>query len=127
MGKEYCPAGWPNAIRSLIQVRDSSSIGKTYCVISKTSGDEMIQGKLIVAVALSVLLMAACRKNPASSAAHSNKVRVGYIGLTCEAPIYAAYQKGFFQEEGLDPELVKCSWANYKDNPALARLDITSD
>src|SRR5438093_1841476 len=125
MGKEYCPAGWPNAIRSLIQVRDSASIGKTYCVISKTSGDEMIQGKLIAAVALSVLLMASCRKHPASSAAHSNKVRVGYIGLTCEAPIYAAYEKGFFKEEGLEPELVKCNWATYKDALALGSYDIT--
>src|SRR5437764_4166293 len=125
MGKEYCPAGWPNAIRSLIQVRDSSSIGKTYCVISKTSGDEMIQGKLIGAVALSVLLMASCRKHPASSAAHSNKVRVGYIGLTCEAPIYNAYEKGFFKEEGLEPELVKCNWATYKDALALGSFDIT--
>ncbi len=85
----------------------------------------MIQGKLIVVVALSVLLMAGCRKNPASSAAHSSKVRVGYIGLTCEAPIYAAYEKGFFKEEGLEPELVKCNWANYKDTLALGGYDIT--
>ncbi len=85
----------------------------------------MIQGKLIVVVALSVLLMAGCRKNPASSAAHSSKVRVGYIGLTCEAPIYAAYEKGFFKEEGLEPELVKCNWANYKDTLALGGYNIT--
>src|SRR6184192_3440394 len=85
----------------------------------------MIHEKLIVAVALSVLLMAGCRKNPASSAAHSNKVRVGYIGLTCEAPIYAAYEKGFFKEEGLEPELVKCNWTNYKDTLALGGYDIT--
>src|SRR5213595_4356682 len=86
----------------------------------------MIQGKkLIAAVALGVLLMAGCRKNPASSAAHSNKVRIGYIGLTCEAPIYVAYEKGFFQEEGLEPELVKCNWATYKDALALGSYDIT--
>src|SRR5437867_9684555 len=85
----------------------------------------MIQEKLITAVALSVLLMAGCRKHPASSAAHSNKVRVGYIGLTCEAPIYAAYEKGFFKEEGLEPELVKCNWATYKDALALGSYDIT--
>src|SRR5213075_1820295 len=85
----------------------------------------MIQEKLIAVVALSVLLMAGCRKNPASSAGHSNKVRVGYIGLTCEAPIYAAYEKGFFKEEGLEPELVKCNWATYKDALALGSYDIT--
>jgi NitT/TauT family transport system substrate-binding protein len=85
----------------------------------------MTQGKLIAAVALGVLLMAGCRKNPASSTAHSNKVRVGYIGLTCEAPIFAAYEKGFFKEEGLEVELVKCSWVNYKDTLALGGYDIT--
>jgi NitT/TauT family transport system substrate-binding protein len=85
----------------------------------------MIQKKLITAVALSVLLMAGCRKNPGSNAAHSNRVRVGYIGLTCEAPIYAAYEKGFFKEEGLEPELVKCNWTTYKDALALGSYDIT--
>src|SRR5438067_13268619 len=85
----------------------------------------MIQQKLITVIALSVLLMAGCWKNPASSTANSNKVRVGYIGLTCEAPIFAAYEKGFFKEEGLEPELVKCAWANYKDTLALGGYDIT--
>ena len=68
------------------------------------------------------LFLAGCKKQSASS---GNKVRIGYIGLTCEAPIYAAYEKGFFQEEGLEPELVKCNWANYKDTLALGGYDIT--
>src|SRR5437870_10806057 len=85
----------------------------------------MIFQKLTTAAALTVLLLAGCRKNSASSAAHSNKVRVGYIGLTCEAPIYTAYEKGFFKEEGLEPELVKCNWATYKDALALGSYDIT--
>src|SRR5437867_9738424 len=84
-----------------------------------------MKSKLITAVSLSVLLVAGCGKNPASSAAHSNKVRVGYIGLTCEAPIYVAYERGFFKEEGLEPELVKCNWATYKDALALGNYDIT--
>jgi NitT/TauT family transport system substrate-binding protein len=53
------------------------------------------------------------------------KIRVGYIGLTCEAPIYTAVEKGFFKEEGLDPVLVKCDWSNYKDVMALGGFDIT--
>jgi NitT/TauT family transport system substrate-binding protein len=52
-------------------------------------------------------------------------VRVGYIGLTCEAPIFMAVEKGFFKEEGLDVSLVKCEWANYKDVLALGGFDIT--
>ncbi len=81
--------------------------------------------KLITAVSLSVLLVAACNKNSSSTIRNSNKVRVGYIGLTCEAPIYAAYEKGFFKEEGLEPELVKCNWSTYKDALALGSYDIT--
>src|SRR5712675_1117786 len=91
----------------------------------KPSNTTMTSKLFLIAISVSVLLMAGCRKNPASSAAHSNKVRVGYIGLTCEAPIYAAYEKGFFKEEGLEPELVKCSWSTYKDALALGSYDIT--
>src|SRR5437588_5292623 len=80
--------------------------------------------KLITAVALGALLFAGCKKN-ATTAGASNKIRVGYIGLTCEAPIFSAVEKGFFKEEGLEVELVKCEWANYKDVIALGGFDIT--
>src|ERR1700739_3160239 len=53
------------------------------------------------------------------------KIRVGYIGITCEAPIFSAVENGFFKEEGLDPELVKCEWSKYKDILALGGFDIT--
>src|SRR6476660_7614976 len=79
----------------------------------------------LIAITLSLLLVAGCNKKSSSTVRNSNKVRVGYIGLTCEAPIYAAYEKGFFKEEGLEPELVKCNWATYKDALALGSYDIT--
>jgi NitT/TauT family transport system substrate-binding protein len=81
--------------------------------------------KLITIAVLAAVLLTGCKKNSGTVAAPSNKVRVGYIGLTCEAPIYMAVEKGFFKEEGLDVELVKCSWANYKDTLALGGYDIT--
>jgi NitT/TauT family transport system substrate-binding protein len=71
---------------------------------------------------LGVMLMVGCKKDAGSG---SNKIRVGYIGLTCEAPIFTAVEKGFFKEEGLDVSLVKCEWANYKDVLALGGYDIT--
>lgn len=71
------------------------------------------------------LLLSGCKKNADSSTADSSKIRVGYIGLTCEAPIFTAVEKGFFKEEGLDVSLVKCEWANYKDVLALGGFDIT--
>jgi NitT/TauT family transport system substrate-binding protein len=81
--------------------------------------------RLIVALGFCALLLSGSSKKSTAAAANSKHVRIGYIGLTCEAPIYVAYEKGFFKEEGLEPELVKCAWANYKDNLALGSYDIT--
>src|SRR5436309_1908377 len=87
----------------------------------------MTYTKFIVALGLSALplLLSGCSKKSTAKVVNSKHVKIGYIGLTCEAPIYYAYEKGLFKDEGLDPELVKCSWANYKDNLALGAYDIT--
>ena len=85
----------------------------------------MYRPRLIALVVVNSLLLISCGRNNSDSAAGSNKVRVGYIGLTCEAPIFSAVEKGFFKEEGLDVSLVKCEWANYKDVLALGGFDIT--
>jgi NitT/TauT family transport system substrate-binding protein len=69
-------------------------------------------------------LLIGCGRDSQSTGT-SNKVRVGYIGLTCEAPIFTAVEKGFFKEEGLEVSLVKCNWANYKDVLALGGYDVT--
>lgn len=53
------------------------------------------------------------------------KVKVAYIGLTCEPPIYVAYELGFFKEEGLDVELVKTDWDSMRDGLGLGRFDAT--
>lgn len=53
------------------------------------------------------------------------KIKVCYIGLTCEPPIYVAYEKGFFREEGLDVELVKSDWDSMRDGLGLGRFDAT--
>ena len=85
----------------------------------------MVVTRPITTVALAVLLLAGCRRSPEITGGGRAKVRVGYIGLTCEAPIFTAVEKGFFQEEGLEVALVKCEWANYKDVLALGGFDVT--
>jgi NitT/TauT family transport system substrate-binding protein len=72
---------------------------------------------------LGLTFLTSCNRQ--SQVGETNNVRVGYIGLTCEAPIFTAVEKGFFKEEGLEVELVKCEWANYKDVLALGGYDIT--
>src|SRR6266404_2881094 len=84
--------------------------------------------KRIVPFTALLLLLIGCKKDSDTAKSADNgpmKVRVGYIGLTCEAPIFTAVEKGFFREEGLDVALVKCEWANYKDVLALGGFDVT--
>src|SRR3954462_12106692 len=81
--------------------------------------------KLPLLLALALLLGGCGKKNSSTAGGETNKIRVGYIGLTCEAPIFTAVEKGFFKEEGLDVSLVKCEWASYKDVLTLGGVDIT--
>src|SRR3989440_5022382 len=85
----------------------------------------MFTVRLTALVAMTSLLLTGCSRKNSNSAGQSNKVRVGYVGITCEAPIFTAVEKGFFKEEGLDVSLVKCEWANYKDILALGGFGIT--
>jgi len=52
------------------------------------------------------------------------KVKLGWLGASCEAPLYVAYQKGFFAKEGLDVELVNIGGAyNVTDALSSGKLD----
>jgi NitT/TauT family transport system substrate-binding protein len=81
--------------------------------------------KLILTAVAGAALVSGCGNDGAISLADMNKIKVGYVGLTCEAPIFSAVEKGFFKEEGLDVSLVKCDWKNYKDVLALGGYDVT--
>src|SRR5215831_2482023 len=89
----------------------------------------MSSTKVIATAALSTLFLAlGCNDKEAKSTTSSGgpmKVRVGYIGITCEASIFSAVENGFFKDEGLDVEMVKCEWSKYKDVLALGGYDIT--
>lgn len=53
------------------------------------------------------------------------KVRIGNFGTTCEAPLFAAYENGFFKEEGLEVELIKGDHATLKESLATGKIDAT--
>jgi NitT/TauT family transport system substrate-binding protein len=75
------------------------------------------------------LLFSGCNKGantPNSNnagAAGPTKLKVAYLGLTCEAPIFVAYEKGFFKDEGLDVELVKTDWDGLREGLGLGKFD----
>ncbi len=86
----------------------------------------MNKQKIMAAVACSfALFVGGLKAADSSDAAAPTKIKVGYIGITCEAPLFVAVEKGFFQEEGLDVSMVKCDWSTYKDTLALGGIDIT--
>ncbi len=77
--------------------------------------------RLLVIVACLVLTLAGCdRGNRANG-----KVKVAWIGLVCEAPIFSAYENGYFKDEGLDVELVKTDWDSFQAGMSFDRFDAT--
>jgi sulfonate transport system substrate-binding protein len=81
---------------------------------------------LVVAAGCLALLPAGCGSNSNNAGPEGRtKVTVVYLGLTCEPPIFVAYEKGFFADEGLDVELVKSNWDEMRDGLGLGRFQAT--
>lgn len=81
---------------------------------------------LLLLTAVGCFAAAGCnRRGTEAASAGGNKVKIAYIGLTCEAPIFTAYHKGFFKEEGLDAELVKTSWDAMQQGLSFGTFDAT--
>ncbi|HBC94494.1 MAG TPA: myristoyl transferase [Pelotomaculum sp.] len=84
---------------------------------------------------ITILLLAGCSakeeqstEQPGGSASPNGelkKVRIGNFGTTCEAPLFAAYENGYFKEEGLDAELIKGDPNALKDMLATNKIDAT--
>jgi NitT/TauT family transport system substrate-binding protein len=51
------------------------------------------------------------------------RLKVAYLGLTCEAPLFVAKEKGFYEEEGLDVELVKTDWDGLREGLGTGQFD----
>ena len=77
--------------------------------------------RVAIFVALALVALGCQRRQTASA----GKVKIAYIGLTCEAPIFVAFEKGYFKDEGVDVELVKTDWDSMKDGMGLGRFDTT--
>lgn len=83
--------------------------------------------RFLAAAALGSLMLSGCKSKTAQAEKTADgltKIKVGYIGLTCEAPLYVAKEKGYFKEMGLDAELVKCEWGQFKDLVGLGTIHV---
>ena len=75
-------------------------------------------------IALMVVLLAGCGTLPGSA---PTKLKVGVLGTTGDAPLYIAFEKGFFKDENLDVEFVKFGSALDMVAPLSAKqLDVGS-
>jgi NitT/TauT family transport system substrate-binding protein len=80
-------------------------------------------GVLAVASVMAMVFAGCFRSEPVVTDPNARlKLKVAYIGLTCEPPIFVAYEKGFFAEEGLDVELVKTDWDGLQAGLGLGRF-----
>src|SRR5438105_2241453 len=75
---------------------------------------------LVLAMANLALVLVGCNRNPETGTA---RLKVAYLGLTCEAPIFVAYEKGFSRDEGLEVDLVKTDWDGLREGLGLGRFD----
>lgn len=49
------------------------------------------------------------------------RLKVAYLGLTCEAPLFVTQAEGFYEEEGLDVKLVKTDWDALREGLGTGR------
>lgn len=75
-----------------------------------------------VLIAGAVLAAGCGSGHPAQQAQGPKQIKLGYAGGACEAFIFAAYEKGFFKEEGLDVELVKVDFETLKEALATGKI-----
>jgi len=87
----------------------------------------MSRKDFLLSLPLASLVLASCKRTPGSAptpggAAEGKKIVIGYMGLTCEAPIYIAKEKGYFDAEGVEVELVRTEWTQFKDLLGLGKI-----
>jgi NitT/TauT family transport system substrate-binding protein len=69
------------------------------------------------------LAVAGCGRSGGEGAGGPIQLKVAYLGLTCEGPIFSAFEKGFFKEEGLEVQLVRTDWNGLREGLGLGRYD----
>lgn len=68
-------------------------------------------------------LVAGCGNDDETTSGGLQPVKFGWWGATCEAPLYAAHHRGFFEREGLEVELVNLGQSSAKDALASGKVD----
>lgn len=96
-------------------------------------------GAILLAAALTAVTLTACGGDPsggATSAAQSTvassgsgagkpyHLRVAYSPSLCQAPLHVAVEKGFFADEGIDPENIQVEAAHVQEAIGADQVDV---
>jgi len=75
---------------------------------------------VLLAAAGFALLPTGCgsKQETQNSEGNPGKIKIAYLGLTCEAPIFVAQEKGLFAEQGVDVEIVRTDWDGLREGLA---------
>jgi NitT/TauT family transport system substrate-binding protein len=84
---------------------------------------QLIFTKQFVACTLALILGPEILLATDTPALKKVRISIGPGGLTCNAPLFVAYEKNFFKEEGLDAELIRGDWDFVKESLALGKID----
>jgi NitT/TauT family transport system substrate-binding protein len=77
---------------------------------------------LLSSVPLATWLLTGCKEK--ADSVGKKRIKLGYMGLTCEAPLFVAKEKGFFEAEGVEVEMIKTEWTQFKDLLNLGEIHI---
>ena len=80
-------------------------------------------GTAAVVAASFALLGAGCGSGSKQAQEGPVHIKVGYSPGVCNAAIFAAYEKGYFKEEGLDVEMVQVDAAHISDAVGAGQVD----
>lgn len=70
---------------------------------------------VLAATAVGLLCTGCGRDKGTGAGGDPGTIKVAYLGLTCEAPIYVAVEKGLFAEQGVNVEVVKTDWDGLRE------------
>ena len=76
----------------------------------------------LAAAAVGLLCNGCGRRDTGGAGGDPGVVKVAYLGLSCEAPIYVAVEKGMFAEQGLNVEIIKTDWDGLREGLATGHF-----
>jgi NitT/TauT family transport system substrate-binding protein len=81
----------------------------------------VIIGASVILTAIIILAIKYAYKSPVSN----QKMRIGYLPIAAELPLFVAIEKGYFKEAGIEVELVRLASSNDVGNAATSdQIDI---